>query len=67
MKNWKKDDIVEEIRTNREKTAQREAANPKKFHQETRKLAKKLGIRKSTLKPLKLDFSKLRKKSKDAA
>ncbi|MGK5088272.1 hypothetical protein WDW86_12000 [Bdellovibrionota bacterium FG-2] len=62
MKNWKKDDIVEEVRKSREKSAKREAADPKKFHRETRKLAKKLGITRSNLKPVKLDFSRPRKK-----
>lgn len=67
MKKWKKDDVVEEVRKSREKSAKREAADPAKFHRETRKLAKKLGIRRSSLKPLKMDFSKLRKKGNEAA
>jgi len=67
MKNRKKDDIIEEVRASREKVGRLYEENPRKFHQEARKLAKKLGIRRSTLKPLKLDFSKLRKKNKDAA
>lgn len=63
MKDWKKDDIVEEVRKNRERAAKREAANPAKFHRDIRKLATKLGIRRSKLKPLKIDFSRLRKKA----
>ncbi len=58
----KKDDIVEEVRKSREKSAKREAVDPEKFHRETRKLAKKLGITRSNLKSLKIDFSHLRKK-----
>ena len=64
MKHWKKDDIVEEVHKMREQTAQREEADPKKFHREVRKLAKKFGIKKSPLKPIKIDLSKLRKKIK---
>ena len=62
MKDWKKDDIVEEVEK-QERAAKREAANPAKFHRDIRKLATKLGIRRSKLKPLKIDFSRLRKKA----
>lgn len=61
MKNWKKDDIVEEIRKNREQTAKREAADPEGFHRQMRELAEKLGLRRSKLKPAKIDWSKSRK------
>ena len=66
MKNRKKDDIVEEVRRSREITARREAASLEKFHREVGKLAKKLGIKKSKLKPITIDF-KSRKKSENAA
>lgn len=64
MSRWKKDDIVEEIRANREQASRLEEKDPAKFHREARELAKKLGIRRSTLKPLSIDFSRLRKKGK---
>ena len=67
MKSWKKDDIVEEVRRIREQSARRESSDPAKFHREARKLARRLGINKSRLKPRKIDFSRLRKKGKDAA
>lgn len=57
-----RDDIVEEVRKSREKTAKRESADPDKFFRENRKIAKRLGIGKSNLKPLKMDFSILRRK-----
>lgn len=64
MKSWKKDEIVEEVRKIRERVAKREAADPEEFHRHARELAKKLGIRRSKLKPIKIDFSRLSKKAK---
>lgn len=67
MSNFKRDDIVEEVRKSREKSAKKEESDPVKFHRDTRRLAEKLGIKRSTLKPIKLDFSKFRKKTENVA
>jgi hypothetical protein len=67
MKTWGKDEIVEEVRKAREEVAREEDADPEKFRRETAALIKKLGMKKSTLKPLKLDLSLLHKKRKRAA
>ncbi len=65
MKARKKDDIVEEVRKIRETLARKEAKNPGKFHRDAMKRAEKLGFKRSTLKPMKIDFSKLHKKKPD--
>ncbi len=64
MKN-KKEDIVEELHKIRETLARKEAQNPGKFHRDAMKRAEKLGFERSTLKPIKIDFSKLNKKKTD--
>ena len=64
-----KDDVITEVRANRESTFKEFLADPEKFLKDAHDFAKKLGIRKSPLKAREIDFSKLRKKklSKKAA
>jgi hypothetical protein len=62
MKNRKKDDIIEEVRSNREIAAKHLATNPEQFHEDAQKLAKKFGIKRSKLKPLKINIYLQKKK-----
>jgi len=63
----KTDIVVNEVRRARAEVARERAKDPKKFHEETRELIQKLGMRKSRLKPIKIDFSRRAKKVDDAA
>lgn len=65
MKKNKQDEVIEEVRRARIEVAKERAKNPKKYHEETQELMKKLGMKKSNLKPIKIDFSKAQKKKKD--
>ena len=57
--------MVEEVRKIREAVARREAENPEKFHRDAMKKAARYGIKKSNLKPIKIDFSRLSKKTNE--
>ena len=67
MKHWGKDDIVEEVRRNRELIARQEEADPEKFHKASKQLAKKLGIKRSPLRPIKIDLARLHGKTRKVA
>jgi hypothetical protein len=62
MKN--KDDVIVEVRVNRETASKEFQENPAKFTKDAKALAKKLGIKKSPLKAISIDFSRLGKKKK---
>ena len=66
-KNKTTDDVVGEVRRARAEVAKERAKNPRKFHEKTRRLIYEFGMRKSRLKPIKLEFSRRNKKIDDAA
>jgi hypothetical protein len=60
------DDVIANVRNNREEASLEYQNDPQKALKEVRALSKKFGIKKSSLKPIKIDFSKLGKKKKAA-
>lgn len=61
------DDVINDLRKARAEVAKERAQNPKKFFKESQQLIEKLGMKKSKLKPIKIDFSKGRTKYEDVA
>ena len=59
MKDKKEPSIVDEVRAARAEVAKERYKNPKKFHDDTIALMRNLAMKKSTLKPMTIDFLKL--------
>jgi hypothetical protein len=61
-----KDDVIIEVRRARANVAKERAKDPKKFHTDTQQIMQSLGMKKSELKPIKIDFSKFDKKKSES-